>query len=484
MDLGRVILIYIQYNLENKFFIDVQLKQLISSDQAFHYRIVPYKKEGGILYFKTDQKEISTLSQELEIVLNSSVKLDVISKDELASFLSYNYRKANHSSKENLSYSTNFLKTLITTAKDFGSSDIHIEPYEAKARIRLRLDGKLKEQFSIALQEYPQLINQIKIKSGLDISQKRLAQDGRITFKDGVDEFDIRVSTMPTLYGEKVVLRLLSRNTQSVDLDDLGFSEEELKLFRESTRRPQGIILISGPTGSGKTTTLYATLKELNKETTNIVTIEDPIEYTLEGINQVQLREDIGFTFSSTLRTFLRQDPDIIMVGEIRDNDTAAMAIKAALTGHLVLSTIHTNSAWATISRLVDMKVPPFLLANTLAMSVAQRLVRKLCVHCKKETDVTITDFPIGYKVPPQLKKYYKAVGCNECYQTGYIGRKAIYEILPVTKSLENHIRDNDLQIDSYLASQNITSLHDNALRLVIEGVTSVEEVYALLNIN
>jgi len=470
--------------LKNNFEIAVNLKQLITPDQAFHYRVVPFQKKEDLLYFKTDQEDKYSLSQELEIVLNTKVQLVSANKEELDSYLSFNYRKTNTTAKENLSYSNSFLKTLITTAKDFGSSDIHIEPYESKARIRLRLDGKLKEQFSIALEEYPQLINQIKIQSGLDISQKRLAQDGRITFKEGKDEFDIRVSTMPTLYGEKVVLRLLSRNTQSVALDDLGFSEEELKLFRESTKKPQGIILISGPTGSGKTTTLYATLKELNKETTNIVTIEDPIEYTLEGINQVQLREDIGFTFSSTLRTFLRQDPDIIMVGEIRDNDTAAMAIKAALTGHLVLSTIHTNSAWATISRLVDMKVPPFLLANTLTMSVAQRLVRKLCPHCKKQTTVATSDFPIGYKIPKTLKSYFKATGCNTCYQTGYIGRKAIYEILPVTKTLENHIRDNDLQIDSYLADQKITSLHDNALRLVIEGVTSVEEVYALLSTN
>lgn len=469
--------------MKNNFEIAVDLKQLISPDQAFHYRVVPYKKEGQTLCFKTDQTDNNSLAQELEIVLNTSVSLASVTKEELDSYLSFNYRKTNTTTKENLSYSNSFLKTLITTAKDFGSSDIHIEPYELKARIRLRLDGKLKEQFSIALDEYPQLINQIKIQSGLDISQQRLAQDGRLTFKEGADEFDIRVSTMPTLYGEKVVLRLLSRNTQSVDLDDLGFASEELKIYREATKKPQGVILISGPTGSGKTTTLYATLKELNKETTNIVTIEDPIEYTLEGINQVQLREDIGFTFSSTLRTFLRQDPDIIMVGEIRDNDTAAMAIKAALTGHLVLSTIHTNSAWSTISRLVDMNVPPFLLANTLAMSVAQRLVRKLCVNCKEQVDVAISDFPLGYKVPEELKNYYKAVGCNQCFQTGYTGRKAIYEILPVTKALENHIRDNDLQIDSYLAAHKITSLHDNALRLVVEGVTSVEEVYALLNI-
>ena len=467
--------------MKQSFEIPINLKQLISSNQAFHYRVVPVEEKEETLYFKTDAQNTTELTQELSVILNKTISLIPAEAEEIQSYLTYNYRKSNTNTKENLEYNTGFLERLITTAKDFGSSDIHLEPYENEARVRLRLDGKLKEQFSIAKNEYPQLVNQIKIQSGLDISQKRLAQDGRITFKNNFDEFDIRVSTMPTLYGEKIVLRLLNRNTQSVALDDLGFTEEELKIYREAVKKPQGIILISGPTGSGKTTTLYATLKELNKETTNVLTIEDPIEYTLQGINQVQLREDIGFNFPSALRTFLRQDPDVIMVGEIRDNDTAAMAIKAALTGHLVLSTIHTNSAWATISRLVDMKVPPFLLANTLTMSIAQRLVRKLCNSCKKEVPANSVDFPIHFKIPEELNQVHIPVGCNNCYQTGYLGRKAIYEILPITKTLETNIRHNDLQIDSYLADHNIKSLHDNALRLVIEGVTSVEEVYALL---
>ncbi len=463
------------------FDIPVHLKQLITPNQAFHYRIIPFSKENNIVCFKTDTENTDQLQKELSIILNQKVELIPETQENLQSYLTLNYRKTSAATNQKLHYEDNFLQKLISTAKDFGSSDIHMEPYEKFCRVRLRLDGKLKEQYTITIKEYPQLVNQIKIQSGLDISQKRLAQDGRITFKNGSEEFDIRVSTMPTLYGEKIVLRLLSRDTQNVQLDDLGFTDKELELYREATKKPQGIILISGPTGSGKTTTLYATLKELNKEVSNILTIEDPIEYTLEGVNQVQLREDIEFDFPAALRAFLRQDPDIIMVGEIRDDKTANMAIKAALTGHLVLSTIHTNSSWATISRLIDMRVPSFLLASTLTMSIAQRLVRKLCAHCKKEKTSEIKDFPLGFDIPEEIKTHYIATGCNHCYQTGYLGRKAIYELLPITKELETAIRHNELQIDDYIATQNIDTLKNNAIRLVREGVTSVEEVYALL---
>ncbi len=464
--------------------IPVRIKQLITSNQAFHYRIVPVSKEGDVLHLKTDSTEFQNLQKELTVILGGPIVLVSDTSENIQSYLTFNYRKTTTSSSEKLQYEDQFLQKLITTAKDFGSSDIHMEPYEKVCRVRFRLDGKLKEQYTIASSEYPQLVNQIKIQSGLDISQKRLAQDGRITFKEGADEFDIRVSTMPTLYGEKIVLRLLNRNTQEVSLNDLGFTKEEISIYRETIKKPQGIILISGPTGSGKTTTLYATLKELNKETTNILTIEDPIEYTLQGINQVQLREDIEFDFPAALRAFLRQDPDIIMVGEIRDDRTAAMAIKAALTGHLVLSTIHTNSAWATISRLIDMKVPAFLLANTISMSIAQRLVRKLCPHCKTQKKATVKDFPEGFEIPEKMETHYVATGCNKCYHTGYMGRKAIYEILPITKELETAIRHNELQIDTYIEEQNINTLKSNAIRMVSNGETSVEEVYSLLSDN
>jgi type IV pilus assembly protein PilB len=317
--------------------------------------------------------------------------------------------------------------------------------------------------------------------ASLDISEKRLPQDGRINLTTEVEDFDIRVSSLPTLHGEKLVLRILSKNNLHVSLEKLGFTDEELETYTTAVQKPNGIVLISGPTGSGKTTTLYATLKLLNKNEANILTIEDPIEYTLEGVNQVQLKQSIGLDFASTLRTFLRQDPDIIMVGEIRDVDTANMAIRASLTGHLVLSTIHTNSAWATISRLIDMGVPTFLIASTLNVSVAQRLVRKLCGSCKqKVTKNTLGPYKNILSLN-EIKTHYKAVGCPKCYQTGYQGRKAVYEIIPITDELVNNIKEKKLEISQYLKENNIVTLKTNMLQLVKEGVTSIEEVYPFL---
>src|SRR5690606_17705513 len=260
---------------------------------------------------------------------------------------------------------------------------------------------------------------------------------------DGQYKFDIRVSILPTLHGEKVVLRLLNNDATNISLEGLGLGERDLSNYLEGVQRPSGMVLISGPTGSGKTTTLYATLKLLNKETRNIVTIEDPIEYTLEGINQVQLKEHIGLTFATALRTFLRQDPDVIMVGEIRDVETASMAIRASLTGHLVLSTIHTNSAWGTVSRLIDMGVPSFLLANTLNTTVAQRLVRLLCAECKTEVPFDGVLDPRGFKPYQRVARHFVAAGGDRCRRTGDRGRQAVYELVPIDRALAEKIKLN-----------------------------------------
>lgn len=466
--------------MDNQFHIPVSLRQLITANQAFHHRIVPVEKQNNSIIFRTDAENISELEQELQILLGYDLKLEKETSPSLQSYLSTNYRQTTTAETEELNYKNNFLQQLLQTAKDYGSSDIHLEPYEEKCRVRFRLDGKLKEQFVISLVEYPQIVNQIKIQAGLDISQKRLSQDGRITVKSSSEDFDIRVSTLPTLHGEKVVLRILKRDAEEVNLQDLGFTKKELSIYLEGVKKPHGIILISGPTGSGKTTTLYGTLKLLNQETTNILTIEDPIEYTLPGINQVQLKEDIGFDFPAALRTFLRQDPDIIMVGEIRDEKTATMAIKAALTGHLVLSTIHTNSAWSTISRLIDMGVPPFLISNTLILSVAQRLVRKLCNTCKKASPIEVV-LPEGLELSEEVTQHFLAVGCPVCFFTGYHGRQAIYEVVPVTKELEASIRNNEPEIDSYFVDKNLSTLRTNAIRMIESGETSIEEVSSLL---
>ncbi|WP_420603231.1 GspE/PulE family protein [Flagellimonas sp.] len=458
-----------------------ELAQSISAEQAFHYRIVPKERSAGVLTFYTDSNSPKELLSELQIVLEFPLKLEILETKLLQDFLTANYRQAQTSQNSELHYTPDFLEKILINAKSIGSSDIHFEPYETLCRVRFRLDGKLVEQFNVPINEYPTIVNKIKIRADLDIAEKRLPQDGRITVKYNDMEFDIRVSSLPTLFGEKIVLRILNKDTQSVSLEDLGFNIPELGRYKEGIKNPNGIILISGPTGSGKTTTLYATLKLLNNAKTNILTIEDPIEYTLEGVNQVQLKENIGLDFASALRTFLRQDPDIIMVGEIRDVKTANMAIRAALTGHLVLSTIHTNSAWATISRLIDMGIPPFLIANTLNISVAQRLVRKLCTQCKRKDTIEKGLFPQGFNPPKELKFHFSPVGCQSCHHTGYSGRKAIYEIIPINKALIPHIKNNVLDIQEYLEEQQIMTLKDNALSLVEKGVTSVEEIYPLL---
>ncbi len=460
--------------------IETRILQLISSEQAYHYRVIPYKELSETVYLKTDRKDMALLALELQIMLGRKVVLENETSGNIENYLQHNYRKRTEIGSS-LSYSEDFLLNMIYEAKETGSSDIHFEAYEKQHRVRFRIDGKLIEKYVISNEEYPKIVNRIKIMAGLDISEKRLPQDGRINLTTETEDFDIRVSSLPTLHGEKLVLRILSKDNVAIQLENLGFNAQELETYTSSVKKPNGIILISGPTGSGKTTTLYATLKLLNKKDTNILTIEDPIEYTLEGVNQVQLRENIGLDFASTLRTFLRQDPDIIMVGEIRDVETANMAIRAALTGHLVLSTIHTNSAWATVSRLIDMGIAPFLIASTLNVSVAQRLVRTLCNHCKKAMPLTDGVVPKGYKMPKEITSHYEAVGCAMCYQTGYRGRKAIYEIIPITRELVQKIQDKELEVEAYLKEHKIPTLHANAIQLIAEGITSIEEVYPLL---
>ena len=348
----------------------------------------------------------------------------------------------------------------------------------------MRIDGKLVEKYVIDSGNYASLVNQIKIMANLDISERRLPQDGRILYHRSERKFDLRVSSLPTIYGEKVVLRLLTRHAELLELSNLGFSERQLADYAEAISRPHGMALITGPTGSGKSTTLYATLRRLNRESSNILTIEDPVEYTLEGVNQVQLKEEIGLTFGAALRTFLRQDPDIIMLGEIRDADTAAMAIRSSLTGHLVFSTIHTNSAWGSVSRLRDMGVHPYLLSGTLILCAAQRLIRLLCPDCKREAELTATEREQVYGKNPAFESvagHYRPVGCERCHYTGYRGRRAIYEVIPIDGELAEAVRESRSDIAPLLRERGITTLKDSALDLFLFGQTSLEEVLPLL---
>lgn len=456
----------------------------MNSEQAWHYRIVPDYDDQGLVYL-TDRTgdELVFIQEELEFLGDGAVRLLVVESDFINQQLHQLYpKKQKHAEVRFFTGSADrFLPELIAEAERLNSSDIHIEHYREQARVRIRIDGQMIECYHLTVEEYPAIINKIKILAALDIAEKRLPQDGRIHFAEGALRFDIRVSILPTLHAEKIVLRLLSKDTVDIDIMKLGLADRELSDYLEGTKRPSGMILISGPTGSGKTTTLYATLKLLNSPTRNIVTIEDPIEYTLEGINQVQLKESIGLSFSSALRTFLRQDPDVIMIGEIRDVETANMAIRASLTGHLVLSTIHTNSAWGTISRLIDMGVPSFLLANTLNTSVAQRLVRLLCPLCKKKVSFTPQLYPTGFAPPDSVDTHFIAQGCSSCYHTGYSGRKAVYEVIPIDSSISALIKENAFDISEELTAKGIKDMKQQAFQLFALGHTSMEEIYPLL---
>jgi type IV pilus assembly protein PilB len=462
-------------------------QQVITADQAWHFGIIPKEVGNDQVEFYVDETRCTPeLQEEIALLLGKDVLLQRTDPELILSTLGKYYRKNGHSMRSRtvagLSLQQDdLLGKLISDARSIHSSDIHIETYENRARVRMRIDGKLVERYEIGKPQYPALINKIKIQANLDIAEKRLPQDGRILYGDGEDQFDIRVSIIPTLYGEKTVLRLLSKDSTRIIIEELGFSEKQCEDYLEAIRKTSGIILISGPTGSGKTTTLYATLKILNREESNILTIEDPVEYTLEGVNQVQLKESIGLSFAAALRTFLRQDPDIIMLGEIRDGETAQMAIRSALTGHLVLSTIHTNSAWGTIARLADMGVPPFLLAGTLNLSVSQRLVRLLCPHCKKKVPFNPAAFPRGYKPISVPGEHWIPVGCPGCFFTGYKSRKAVFEVIPLDGSLSDKIKRQELDAEQYLRETGIEKMSDSALRLFIAGETTIDEIYPIL---
>lgn len=459
-----------------------ELRNVLSTDQAWHYRVIPKSADGGrcVLYCGTDVHD--TLRFELEVLLGRDVELEAASPEAVDRALGMHYRRTGETTRRvDLAErsSEHVLHDLVQEARSLGSSDIHIEVFDHSARVRIRIDGLLVERYRYDKADHPGLVNRVKVTAGLDISEKRLPQDGRMVLdRDGLRS-DIRVSILPTLHGEKVVLRLLGQDAGELRIEKLGLDERQLADYVQGVQRPHGMVLISGPTGSGKTTTLYATLKRLNEVRRNVVTVEDPVEYTLEGINQVQLREHIGLTFAQALRTFLRQDPDVIMLGEIRDAETAQMAIRASLTGHLVLSTIHTNSAWGTISRLVDMGIPPFLIAATLNTSVAQRLVRLLCIHCKRSAPCT--DPAVLASLPEPLESVSTAVGCAECHYTGYKGRYAVYEVIPMDHELAQLLRSGAPQADELLARKGIRTLRSSAFELLREGRTSLEEAHPIL---
>ncbi len=362
------------------------------------------------------------------------------------------------------------------------ASDIHIEPYESYLRIRLRIDGVLHEIARPPISMKAPLISRIKIMSHLDIAETRLPQDGAINITIDGKPVDFRVSSLPTVYGEKTVMRILDKSNLQTDMTQLGFDSEELQKFKSSIHNPFGMVLVTGPTGSGKTTTLYSALAELNQESDNIMTAEDPVEYNLEGINQVQMKPDIGLTFASALRSFLRQDPDIIMVGEIRDLETAEISIKAALTGHMVLSTLHTNSATDTISRLLNMGVESFNLVSALTCVTAQRLMRKICDKCRVPDDSVTPHIMVELGIHPQYAdkvKAYKGAGCPTCNGTGNKGRVAVHEVLKLNDPVRESILDNApaMRIKKIAMANGMRTLRQSALNKMAQGIVDVQEI-------
>jgi type IV pilus assembly protein PilB len=485
---------------------DPALADLIPDNIARKYEILPISKEGATLKLAiSDPSNIFALD-DLKFLTGSNIQLFLSSERQLKEALDKHYSLTSSltqaledlkgmeidfvSQEEDLD-DTNLeiaakeapvvklANLLLIDAIKRGASDIHFEAYERAFRVRYRIDGVLYEIMNPPMKLKNALISRLKIMSNLNIAERRLPQDGRLKLRFGENrDMDFRVSVLPTLYGEKVVLRLLDKTNLQVDLERLGFEPDALTRFYQAVHKPYGMILVTGPTGSGKTTTLYSTLGELNKSTHNISTAEDPVELNIFGINQVHVHEEIGLTFSNVLRSFLRQDPDIIMVGEIRDKETAEISIKAALTGHLVLSTLHTNDAANTVTRLLDMGIEPFLVASSLNLVLAQRLVRKLCPSCKKKVEKS-TDLFKEFNLDPSLQALWEPVGCPACNFSGYKGRIAIYEVLPLFERLKDLIfeRASAAEIKRVAREEGMKTLRESGVTKVLEGLTTLEEV-------
>lgn len=452
--------------------VNENLVSMLSSAMVKKYRVIPCKMENDLFLLYGDlEYEKQATSEDLSILLEKNIQINYVETSLIENALNRYYLESNEFSDFQFSISRG-LTDLISEAQSLRASDIHIEAFENLYRVRFRIDGKLIERHLLKEVEFKELNNRIKIEANLDITEKRVPQDGRIRNS----AMDLRVSVLPTLHGEKTVIRILGNDASQLELENLGFSEADLKVFKKAIDKPNGIILISGPTGSGKTTTLYGSLNRLNDVTKNIVTIEDPIEYTLKGINQVQLREDVGLTFDSALKSFLRQDPDIIMLGEIRDGKTAQMAMRASLTGHLVLSTIHTNSAKGIISRLLDMGIPSFLITDTLNLAVAQRLIRKLCDNCKRLRDDSAS---VCSQLNIEYCKVYEAVGCSSCNQIGYKGRIAVYDLLEMNEQIVEMLKEDN---NSAFFKEENSTLENRTLEVLKKGLTSTSEVQSIIH--
>ena len=482
--------------------IDRKLVNIITEELARKYQILPLKKSNNRLmvamadpldYFALDDLRLSTgfeidpaiaKKEELRLAINRYYGMQKSIDQMLQEIPMYEDELALlEAQQSDDSAVAKMVNQLIGQAVGLGASDIHFDPQETEMLIRLRVDGILRTERSLPIKMNNILVSRIKIMSRLNIAEKRLPQDGRFKMDLELKTIDIRVSILPTVYGEKVVMRLLDTHSVSLGIHQLGFSEDNEINFRKAIQHAYGLILVTGPTGSGKSTTLYTALQELNSDTVNIITVEDPVEYQIKGINQVQVRSNIGMTFAAGLRSILRQDPDIIMVGEVRDSETAEIALRSAMTGHLVLSTLHTNDAVSAISRLIDMGVEPFLVASSLVGVLAQRLVRKVCPHCATTYHLTHEESKLFQSHGLPTSGIVKGAGCSNCNSTGYKGRMAIHEMV----LLDDHLREMitkkhpDSMYRQYVKQLGFKEMFYDGLDKVSKGLTTLEEVYRVI---
>lgn len=487
----------------NKYAIDPELLQLVPRELAKRANIMPVRRDKNKLLIAMSDPMDYFAIEEVRMATGCQIETSIAAKDDLyrtitkyydlqasmdaaLSEVFVNTTEVQQEITDEDSAIVRLVNQIIANGVAQRASDIHFDPQETEYKVRYRVDGVLKTERSLPKYMQNMMTARVKIMGGLNITENRIPQDGRIKVNVEFKSIDIRLSTLPTVYGEKIVMRILDVSNAATAISQLGFTEKNEALFERMIAKPNGIVLITGPTGSGKSSTLYAALSNLNDEGVNIITVEDPVEYQLNGVNQIQVKEEVGLTFAAGLRSILRQDPDIIMIGEIRDLETAQIATRASLTGHLVLSTLHTNSAIESVSRLQDMGIEPFLISSSLVGVMAQRLVRKICRDCGTEVEPTIREKEIFADNGLVVEKVRKGRGCSACGNTGYRGRLAIHELLPVDRELKDLIlnRASGNDIRDYMQQSGYNTLLQDGLLKVLQGITTTEEVLRVATID
>jgi len=487
----------------NQYTIDHELIHLVPAELAKRVNIMPIRRDRNKLYIAMVDPMDYFAIEEVRMTTGCQIEPSIATKEELFRTITKYYdlqesmdaalsdlgevatEEAQNEILNDDSPIVRLVNQIIANAVAQRASDIHFDAMETEFRVRYRIDGVLHTDRSLPKSMQNVITARIKIMGNLNITENRVPQDGRIKLTVNIKPIDIRLSTLPTIYGEKIVMRILDLSVALNEIDSLGFTDEHQTLFEKMIARPNGIVLITGPTGSGKTSTLYAALKDLNKDGVNIITVEDPVEYQVAGINQIQVKEEVGLSFAAGLRSILRQDPDIVMVGEIRDGETASIAVRASLTGHLVLSTLHTNSAVESIARLIDMGIEPYLLSASLVGVLAQRLVRRVCRDCGYMQELTEAEQELLEQFGYHLTHMKRGKGCSSCNHTGYRGRLAIFELLPIDRDMKDIIISNQNQINmyKYLKEKGFKTLIDDGLLKVVDGQTTLEEVLRVANI-